>query len=650
MTVRCLVPPGLGPLPPVPGLTLEVTPTRPWASTIEAEVPTVVLVGAGYPAGSLRTLMERAAVLLLGDEGAWPPDVRDLACGVLPPDATPSLTAALLRAAARTAVALSEAPRRERELRELTRIGVSLSTERDLGTLLAAILTQARGLAQADAGSLYLVEHDAERRPQALRFTLAQNDTRPDLPFRAAAVPLDASSLAGYVATTGQTLVLDDVYALPPTAPYHFNRAFDEAMGYRTRSVLVLPLVTPRDDIVGVLQLINRTREAGARLPDRAATEAQVLPFDAHSVGLVMAMGAQAAVAIENRRLHEDIERLFEGLVTAAVHAIEQRDPATSGHSLRVTAYTMGLVDVLDHGLGHGRYATQRFDDRQRRELRYACLLHDFGKVAVREAVLRKEAKLYPEQLEAFRYRIALLRAEAERRAAEARAAAAAAPAAGRDAAIEAERQARLAAIDAMLATVLAANAPTPLATPTAEGLTALAREPAVDADGRPRPLLDAAELAMLSLTKGTLDAAERREIEAHAQRSYEFLQRIPWTAELRGVPGIVWGHHERLDGSGYPRGVRGDAIPVGTRLMMIADMFDALVAADRPYKKAMPVDRALAILRAEAAAGALDHDLVETFIAAEVWTRVADEVASRTREARSSTPVRTVVGDPDEA
>jgi HD-GYP domain-containing protein (c-di-GMP phosphodiesterase class II) len=623
MLVRCLVPPQAPALPPLPDVTVEVTRQPVQAATLAPDAPLIVLVAPGAPAAGLAALAERAALLLLGQRADWPEALLARSAGLLPPDAPPALVEALLRAARRTAVALAEVQRRQDEAQELTRIGAALSTERDLGALLTSILRQARRLAHADAGSLYLVQHDAERRPQALRFTLAQNHTLPDLPFHAATVPLDATSLAGAVATSGRTLVLDDVYALPGDVPYRFNRAFDEAVGYRTRSVLVLPLVTPRDEVVGVLQLINRKRDADARLPDAAAVEAQVLPFDAHRVGLVTALASLAAVAIETRQLTEEIERLFEGLVTAAVHAIEQRDPVTSGHSLRVTAYTLGLADALAQGRGQGRYASVRVDEAQRRALRYACLLHDFGKVAVREAVLRKERKLYPAQLDAIRARLALLRADADLAAERARVAmwrTRGAADAAAEAAIEADREARHAALDAMLALVLAANEPTPITGPVVDGLAALAAEPARDASGAPRPLLDAAELAALSLTRGTLDDAERREIEAHAQHSYDFLQRIPWTRELRDVPAIAWGHHERLDGRGYPRGLAGEAIPLPTRLMTIADLFDALVAADRPYKKALPVARALDILRAEAAGGALDADLVETFIVAEVW------------------------------
>src|SRR6185369_13576163 len=253
---------------------------------------------------------------------------------------------------AATLVAAHRATRRENrsadDLHELTRIGVALSTERDLHTLLELILTQARRLTTADAGSLYLVERDDDGAPYRLRCAIAQNYSLPGLPFETFTVPIDHGSLAGYASATGEPLVIGDVYLLPDDSSYKQNRSFDEKVGYRTKSMLVLPMKSHRDEVVGVLQLINRKRTADTRLTAIDVVDREVVTYDEQCVELTSALASQAAVAIENGKLYEDIERLFEGFVTAAVTAIESRDPTTSGHSSRVATLTVGLAEVVD--------------------------------------------------------------------------------------------------------------------------------------------------------------------------------------------------------------------------------------------------------------------------------------------------------------
>ena len=210
---------------------------------------------------------------------------------------------------------LSDAEHSAEDLKELMRVCVALTTERNLLTLLGMILTQARRIAQSDAASLYLVEHQPASGPDMLRFKLSQNFSRPDLPLIESTVPIDRSSLAGYAAVTGEPLIIPDVYLLPSNVSYRLNRTFDDKFGYRTKSVLVIPMKTHRDAVIGVLQLINRKRVPGAVLASTDAADQYVEPFDQRSVELVTALAAQAAVAIENSMLYEDIERLFEGFV-----------------------------------------------------------------------------------------------------------------------------------------------------------------------------------------------------------------------------------------------------------------------------------------------------------------------------------------------
>ena len=285
---------------------------------------------------------------------------------------SPGLVTAQLRGAFRHAASLvayravrSQERERHRELTELTRVGVALSTERDLLSLLTLILSQARRITTSDAGSLYLVEHDDEGRPEALRFKLSQNESLTSVPLSEFTVPIDHTSLAGYTAATREPLVIPDVYLLPEDVSYRLNRTFDEKFGYRTKSMLVIPMTTHRDEIVGVLQLINRKKLMGTRL---------TTPETRRSRGAVRTTIAPSSWSPRWRRrrpcrsrtrlLYENIERLFEGFVTAAVTAIESRDPATFGHSERVAKMTVSLARCVDRN-GTGRYRGTRFTRRR---------------------------------------------------------------------------------------------------------------------------------------------------------------------------------------------------------------------------------------------------------------------------------------------
>jgi HD-GYP domain-containing protein (c-di-GMP phosphodiesterase class II) len=338
------------------------------------------------------------------------------------------------------------------------------------------------------------------------------------------------------------------------------------------------------------------------------------------------ALASQAAVAIENGRLYEDIERLFEGFVTAAVTAIESRDPTTSGHSGRVASLTVRLAEVVDR-TSDGPYRHVSFSRGQLRELRYAGLLHDFGKVGVREQVLVKEKKLYPHDLELIRHRFAYLIQRADLEFERTRADFVLAR--GQDgyeeaiAALEVDRDRRRRELRFYLDAIVQANEPTIMPEGSFDALHDIRGKTFVDFEGRIRPLLEDHELQFLMIRKGNLDEAERREIESHVTHTFRFLEQIPWTRELRNIPQIAYGHHEKLNGNGYPNALDGAAIPVQTRMMTIADIFDALTATDRPYKRAVSPDRALDILSLEAREGMIDATLLDAFIDARVFEHV---------------------------
>ena len=531
-----------------------------------------------------------------------------------------------------------------REIHELNQIGMALSAEHDPKKLLELILTKSREFTSSDAGSVYLVESVEEGQRQSLlfapgqnggplpeqapreqlRFKLAQNDTVA-VPFREATVEIDEHSIAGYVALTGEIVNIEDAYNLPPGVPYAINRRFDEDSGYRTKSILAVPIRNQKDKIIAVLQLINAKRERRAPLDSAEAVDGQVVPFSARQQEIVLSLAGQAAVALENSQLYDSITRLFEGFVRAAVTAIETRDPATSGHSFRVANLTVALAEAVDRSES-GIYKSVRFSRDQMREIRYASLLHDFGKVGVREEVLVKAKKLYPAQLEMIKQRFLLVRRTAENEALRSKV----------KYLLEKSREEYMAAqqkldnaladqlrqVDEYLEAVIWANEPTVLPEGNFDQLLQIAKMHYQDPDGTKRPVLTPDEIQMLSIRQGSLDEEERLQIESHVLHTVSFLQQIPWTNELRNVPEIARGHHEKLNGQGYPYKLSAPEIPVQTRMMTISDIFDALAAADRPYKKAVSVERALEILDLSVKDGELDPGLFDIFLSARIFDR----------------------------
>jgi len=590
----------------------------------------VVLVDAAIMEGDSPALDSRTAVVGVGlaEQPSWLTD--DSVYFHLPENPSSSV---LMNAVKRAYQFLYQKMRadslerqlseRTRELREVSEVGIALSTERDHSVLITQILGKARELSRADGGSLYLLDDVNEEK--VLRWKLAQSDSIDVGAFEEKILPITRKSLAGYVALTGETLVIDDAYNLPEGAEYTINTSFDVQVGYLTRSMLVFPMTNHAGEVIGVLQLINRKRAGAPARLTASSVPQEVIPFDPDTVELMRSLAGQAAVAVENNLLYESIERLFEGFVTAAVTAIEQRDPTTSGHSFRVADLTVELAKVVDH-VDDGQYSGVRFTSDQIREIRYASLLHDFGKVGVREQVLVKEKKLYPLQLETvrsrFEFAIKATEAEAHKRKLEYLLQN------GRDgyeqfaARVEEETNEQIVRLQKDFSFVAQSNEPTVLPEGDFQYLQQLATREYMDIRGNLRLLIDSEEVRVLSIRKGNLDATERVEIESHVTHTFNFLRKIPWTKDLHGVPMIAYAHHEKLNGRGYPRKLSAADIPIQSRMMTVSDIYDALSASDRPYKRAVPTERALDILKMEMNDGLLDASLVNLFIEAKVYER----------------------------
>ena len=505
----------------------------------------------------------------------------------------------------------------EGDLVKLGGISVALSAERDLDKLLERVLEAAQEMACCDAASIFLLDNNSGNN-QELIFKLTRNDSV-ELPFSENRFDVSDASISGYVALTGESVHCEDVYMMGPEQPFRFNRDFDERAGYRTRGLYCVPMINHDDTVVGVLQVINRKHSRSERISP-ANVDSVVIEFDEQARQSMDALASLSAVAIQTRMLVDSVNQLFEDFVNASVAAIEQRDPTTSGHSFRVADLSVALAQALPTAK---RSDLARFDPTpaRLRELRYAALLHDFGKVGVREHVLMKAKKLYDWELTELNYRLALARqtlradsAEEIIRLYERGNTTAKGVASIRERAHNDAKQ-----LDQFLATVIRANEPSLLSEDCKENLEMLETFHCLDAAGQLTPLLTRAYSEALSMAKGSLTPSERHEIESHVVHTHNFLKMIPWTNELAGIPDIAGRHHEKLDGTGYPDRLMASDIPLQSRVMTVCDIFDALTATDRPYKKAAPDSVAFRILREEAHNGMLDRDIVELFIGSDV-------------------------------
>lgn len=314
--------------------------------------------------------------------------------------------------------------------------------------------------------------------------------------------------------------------------------------------------------------------------------------------------------------LKEDIEKLFDGFVQASVLAIEARDPSTSGHSSRVAELTVGLAEAVNR-TPNGAYGAIHFTDQQIKEVRYASLLHDFGKVGVREQVLVKARKLQPERLERILQRLYQRDMEIALLAMEQASERGVPPSCARFHELLTERRRES---HRLVDLITRCNEPQVLPQEVVEAMDDLEVLEYTHWEGKRERILENEDISALRIPKGSLSADERNEVNSHVTHTFRFLSQIPWTGNLAGLPEIAYAHHERLNGKGYPRGLKADQIPPQSKLMAISDVYDALVAADRPYKVAVTVPRSLEILEDEVKSGLLDGEVLRIFVEARIY------------------------------
>ncbi|MEN9835776.1 MAG: hypothetical protein RL011_1969 [Pseudomonadota bacterium] len=518
-------------------------------------------------------------------------------------------------------------------VKHIMSISRELNGERDIPKLLDLILLKAREITNADAGSIYTVDSPTNRvQDGSIQFHRTQNHSiRQNL--STFSLPVNEKSIVGSACIHAVTINIQDLYQLsedPEKNPFgaRHDKTWDQRIGYQSHSMLTVPMFDISHNIIGVIQLINRKKDRESKLISAESFTEQVIPFDERDQEMAEIVAQQAGIALENANMHQNIQDLFDGLVTASVTAIEQRDPTTSGHSHRVAALTVGLAEIVNK-CDAGPYKTSFFNADQIQEIRYASLLHDFGKLGVRENVLTKAKKLYPSELERLFMRFELIQATLEvdylRKVIQYLQSPDQFPMGANPYTFEYEKNQKIAELDEYLRFINKANEPTVLEQGGFEKLKDIANLNYRNLKNERHPYLLSEELKALSVSRGSLTREEFAEIQSHVVHTYEFLRKIPWGKKLANVPQIAAKHHEKLDGSGYPHAAQVGEIPTQSRMMTIADIFDALTAKDRPYKKAVPVDRALDIIEMEVKGGKIDSELFKLFCEAKVYEPVLD-------------------------
>jgi HD-GYP domain-containing protein (c-di-GMP phosphodiesterase class II) len=496
-------------------------------------------------------------------------------------------------------------------LNDLNAIGAALSSERDINRLLENILNAARKITNADAGTLYLVDADK----QVLTFEILHNDSLNirmggtsgnPIPFYPIALYHDGkpnlAMVVSYSVLRGETVNIPDAY-IADGFDFSGTKNFDAKTGYRSRSFLSVPMLNHEHEIIGVLQLINALD----------AETGNVRQFSGDDQQLLESLASQAAIALSNRRLIQQLEKLFESLINLINTAIDDKSPYTGGHCARVPALTMMLAEAANHAKS-GALKDFNLTDKDRYELKIAGLLHDCGKITTPVHVVDKSTKLQTiyDRIHLIDVRFEVLKRDAEiaKLKGEKR---------------EAEYSAFIKQLDEDREFLRQCNVGSEkMQDADIARVQQIAKYQWRNEQGQQADFLNVEEVENLTIRAGTLTAAEREIINHHINITIKMLEALPWPNHLKRVPEYASGHHERMDGKGYPKGLTREQMPIQARVMGIADIFEALTAKDRPYKEGKTLTESLTILGKFKQNGHIDPDLFDVFIREKVYLTYA--------------------------
>lgn len=508
-----------------------------------------------------------------------------------------------------------------RNFEAMIQIGIALSSERDIKKLLEIILTEARKVANADAGTCYLMDDEQK----SLRFSIVQNDT---LNIRIGgtehkidwdSVPLylsdgspNHSHVSAHVALTGNIVNIRDVYNANGF-DFEGTRQFDKKSGYRSKSMLVVPMRNHEDDIIGVLQLINAMDDAG-----------EVIPFSPEVQRLAEAFASQAAVALTNNCLIKGYQELFDSFIKVLGDTIDEKSPYTAGHIRRVAKLTMLIAERINQ-VQEGEMGKIFFDKDKMRELEISAWLHDVGKVVTPIHIMDKSTKLESiyDRIESIKLRFLLLKEQIEKEMMERLLSL-------KDEfqkqKIEKEYRDRLNKISDNLEFIVKVNNKSePLKDDEIERVKQIAKLK-IKINGKEQPILNDDEVESLTVRVGTLTQKERQIIMDHAKITKKMLSGVPFPKKIRNVPIYAAEHHERINGTGYPDGLEESDLPIQARIIALADIFEALTAKDRPYKRSNTLSEAIRVLKDMASIKHIDPSLFDFFIKEKIFLEYAKE------------------------
>jgi HD-GYP domain-containing protein (c-di-GMP phosphodiesterase class II) len=515
-----------------------------------------------------------------------------------------------------------------RRFEELNEIGAALSNERDINRLLEKILVAAKKITNADGGTLYLMSEDRTQ----LNFEIIRNNsldlamggtsgkpiTLPSLPLTAEDGTPNNSMVAAYCAIHAQTVNISNAYE---ALGFDFSgtRKFDKSTGYYSKSFLTVPMKNHEGEIIGVLQLINSTDPESKN----------VVSFSPGAQRLAESLASQAAIALTNRQLILQQEVLFESFISMINYAIDDKSAYTAGHCQRVPRLTMLLAEAASDTI-EGPFASFQMTDADRYELKIAGLLHDCGKVTTPVHVVDKATKLQTifDRIALVDTRFEVLKRDAEIAQLKAQLALRPVTDAAADAALESECAAQCEKVDSERAFLRKSNIGGEFMKPedVQQVRDISTRHRWRNPEGETVDFLTTEEIDNLSIRAGTLTAAEREIINNHIVVTINMLESLPWMKHLKRVPEYAGGHHERMDGKGYPRGLTRDQMSVQARVMGIADIFEALTAKDRPYKVGKTLTESLDILGKMSLGGHIDPELFDVFVRSKVYLTYAHE------------------------
>ena len=504
----------------------------------------------------------------------------------------------------------------------LNEIGIALSVESDTPKLLELIMMGAKALTHADGGSLYFLKDEL------LSFEIISNDslniqmggtsgkeiTFPPIPLVEDGEE-NHSNVVSHCVLSGNTINIEDAYD-EDGFDFTGTRNFDRKTNYRTQSILTFPLKNHEKDIIGVLQLINA----------RDIANGKIISFNAIAQQLAESLASQAAVALTQRRLISELEELFESFIKMIASAIDDKSPYTGGHCRRIPVLTMMLAEAV-HLESKGPLKSFHITNEDRYELETAAWLHDCGKVVTPEYVMDKATKLETifDRIETVEARIEILLRDAEITYLKAKLECDGSPAIFVELEREYERRCKFYR-DALKIFKEANIGGEFMSDEAIEQIAALAEVQWTDLEGQQKPLLTPDELKNLSVKKGTLNDDEREVINNHIVATIKMLESLPFPKKLENVPEYAGGHHEKMDGTGYPKGLHRDEMSVQARIMAVADIFEALTARDRPYKKGKVLSECIRIMGFMKKDNHIDPDIFDIFVKNKVYLDYAEE------------------------